>query len=74
MLGFDLFRKKIEISIPGKIIKHVVEHAADVVLAIVDDLFRFLVPKHGNSDALIKIGIGCLVGFAQKSEAVDWIG
>src|SRR5258707_12113599 len=32
VLGFDAFWKKIEIFIPGKIVKHIVEHAADVVL------------------------------------------
>ena len=74
MLRFDILGKEIEIFTPGEIIKHVVEHAADVILAIVDDLFQFLVPEHRHSDPLVEIRIGCFISLAQKLKAVDRIG
>ena len=64
VLGFDVFWKKIQILILSKVIKHVVEHATDVVLAIVDDPLRFLVPEDRHGHALIEMRIGCFVSFA----------
>ncbi len=74
MLGFDLFREIIDVLVFGKVIKDVVKHAADVVLRIVDDLFRLFVPKHRDGNAFVVIGIGRFIGFAQEMEAVDGIG
>ena len=74
MLGSDLFREEIDVLVFGKVIKDVVKHAADIVLRIVHDLFRLLVPqdRHGNAGAVIRIGR--FVGFAQEMEAIDRIG
>ena len=48
MLGFDIFREKIDVLISGEIIKHIVEHAADVVLAVIEDLFGSLSQSTGT--------------------------
>src|SRR4029077_14704376 len=48
-------------------------HAADVVLAIVDDFFRFFIPKHRHGDAAVEVGIGRGVGLTEKLETVDRI-
>ena len=74
MLGFDFLREKIDVPVFGKVIKDVVEHAADIVLRIVHDLFGLLVPqdRHGNAGAVIRIGR--FIGFAQEMEPVDRIG
>ena len=74
MLGFDIFWKKIQIFVSGKIVEDIIEHATDVVLAIVNYPFRFLVLEHRHSHALIEIWIGCLVSFTQKMKPVDRIG
>ena len=74
VIGFDLFRKKIQISVSGKVVEHVVEHATDVVLAIIDDPVRFLVPEDRHRDALIIIWVGCAVSLTQELEAVDRVG
>ena len=74
VFGFDLLRKKIDVFILGELIKYVVEHATNVVLAIVNDPTRLLVPKHRDSNALgIMLGRR-FVSFAQELEAVNWIG
>ncbi len=74
VLGFDLFREKIDVLVFGKVIKNVVKNAADIILRIVHHLFGLLVPQdwHGNAGAVIRIGR--LIGFAQEMEAVDGIG
>ena len=74
MLGFDILWEKIDVLIFGELIKCIVEHATNVVLAIIHDPFRFLVPKNRHSNALAVIWIGCLVGLAQELKAIDWIG
>jgi hypothetical protein len=74
MLGFDIFWKEIQIFVSGKIVEDIVEHATDVILAIVNYLVRFLVPEHRHSHALTEIWIGCLVSFTQKLKPVDRIG
>ena len=74
MLPFDVFWEKIDVPIFGELIKYVVEHATNVVLAIVHDPFRFLVPKHRHGDPLTVIWVGCFVGLAQELKAIDWIG
>src|SRR5436190_23649117 len=51
VLGLDLFREKVDGFISRRVVKHLVEHAADVVLAIVYDTFRFCVPQHRYSRA-----------------------
>ena len=73
MLGLDLFRKKIDVFISRDRVEGVVEHAADVVLAIVDDFFRFFIPQHRHGDAAIEVRIGRGVGFTEKFETVDRI-
>src|SRR5439155_5043765 len=59
VLGVDFFRKKIQIFVSGKVVEHIVEHATDVVLAIIDDPARFLVPDNRHRDTLIIIRVGC---------------
>src|SRR5215470_4498444 len=73
MLGLNFFRKKIDGFISGKVIKHIVEHAADIILTIVHDPLCFLVPEdwHRYAGRIMRVG-GC-VSFAQKLKAVDWI-
>lgn len=74
VLGFDGFWEKIDVLILGELIKYIIEHATDVVFAIINDPFSFLVPKHRHGDALIVIWVGCLVSFTKKLKAVDRIG
>src|SRR4029077_19045874 len=74
MLGFDLFWEKIDIFIFRDSIECGVKHAADIVLAVVNNLFRFLVPKNRHRYTLVEIRIGCLVSFAEKMEAIYRIG
>src|SRR5437867_8805896 len=57
----------------GKVVEDVVEHPTHVVLAVIDDFVRLLVPEHWHSDALVIIWCGCFVSFAQKMEAIDRI-
>src|SRR4029077_11238941 len=64
VLGFDLFWEKIDIFVFRELVEYIVEHGTDVVLAIVHDLFRLLIPKHGDGDALLEIRISGRVGFA----------
>src|SRR5215831_448200 len=52
VLGLDLVREKIQVFVPREVVKHGVEHRTDVVLAVIDDSFRYLVPEHGHRDAL----------------------
>src|SRR5215469_7424948 len=73
VLGFDVFWKEIEILVCGEIIEHIVEHSANVVLAIVDNAFCFFVPEDRHRHALIEMGISCLISFAQKLETVNGI-
>jgi hypothetical protein len=61
VLVFDLSREKIDVFVTGKIIEPIVEHAADIVLAIVHNLLCLFVPKHRHSDAFVVIRISCLV-------------
>ena len=61
MFGFDIFREKIDILVGCELVEHGVEHRADVVLAIVHDLFRFFVPKHRHRHAFLEVRIGGLV-------------
>ena len=72
MLAFDVLREQIDLAI-AEGVENVVEHPANVVLGIVDDLACLLVPKYRNSDAAIKVSIRGDVCLAQESEAVDWI-
>ena len=51
-----------------------IEHAADVVLGVVDDAAGFLVPEHGDGDAALERRVGGEVGFAQEGKAVHGIG
>src|SRR4029077_107425 len=74
LFGCDFGRKKIYILIPGELIKHIIEHAADIVLTIVHDPFRFRVPEHRYCHALVEIRIGSVVSFAEKVKAVDRVG
>ncbi len=67
---FDFFRKKIDTFIFRDRIECIVEHPADIVLAVIDDLFRLLVPQHRYCDAAIEIRIGRRVRFAQVVEGV----
>ena len=64
MLGFDFFREKIDIFVLRELIKGAVEHGADIILAIINDLFRLFVPKHRHGHARFEIRIGRRVGFA----------
>ena len=73
MLGFESLREKIDLFVFRKLIEGAVEHRANVVFAIVDDLFCFLVPKHRDRDSFLKIWIGRSVGFAQIMKTIDWI-
>ena len=66
--------EKIDVFILGELIKHVIEHVADVVLAIINNPFAFFVPEHWHSHALIEIRISCPVSFTQKLKPVDRIG
>ena len=70
MFGFDLLGKEVHLAVAQRD-ESSVEHAADVVLGIVDDPVRMLVPKDGHGDAPIKAGTGRRVGLTQISEAVD---
>jgi len=74
VLGFEIFREKIDVLVRREFVKDEIEHRANVVLAIVHDLFRFLVPKHGNGDAIVEIWIGRAISFAQITKAIDRIG
>src|SRR5437660_287248 len=74
MLCGDILWEKIDIFVLRELIEDAVEHRANIVLAIVDDLFCLFVPKHRNSDSLLKISIGRSVGFAQITKTIDWIG
>ncbi len=74
MVGLDFFREKVDGFISGKVVKHVVEHATDVVFAIVYDPLCFRVPEDRHSHAGLITRIGRFVGFTQKLEAVDRIG
>src|SRR5205814_9777991 len=71
VVGLDFFWEKIDGFISCKVVKHVVEHAADVVLTIVYNPLCFCVPQHRYSYALVVIGMGRCVGLAQKLDAVD---
>ena len=74
MVGLDLFWEKIDGFILGKVGKHVVEHPADVVLAIIHDPLCFDVPEDWHSDALVIFGIGSSVRCTQELKAIDRIG
>src|SRR5260370_8408138 len=73
VVGFDFFWEKIDGFILGKVVKHVVEHAADVVLAIVYNPLCFRVPENWHSHPALITRIGGCVRFAQELEAVDRI-
>ena len=62
-----------DVFIFGELIKHVVEHATDVVLAIIHDPLRLFVPKYRHCNALVETWIRCFVSFPEKVKAVDWI-
>src|SRR5690606_17317071 len=49
------------------------EHAADVVLGVVDDAAGLFVPEHGNGDASVESRVRRRVRFAQEGEAIDGI-
>ena len=74
VFGFDVLREKIDVFVFGKLVEDAVEHGTDVILAIVHDLFRFLVPKCWNSHPFFEIRIGRGVGLTQVMEAVHRIG
>ena len=74
VLGFDLFREKIDIFVFRELVERAVKHGTNVVLTIVHDLFRFLVPKHRDGNSAVEPGIRCRVSFAQIMEAIDRIG
>src|ERR1044071_6166745 len=73
VVGLDLFREKVDRLVLGEVVKPVVEHPANVVLAIVDNPLCFCVPEDGHSYASLIIRVGRRVGLAQELEAVDWI-
>ena len=68
--GFDLFWEKVDSFVSGKLVKHIVEHAADVVLGVVHDSPRLPVPQDGDGEAAAKVRGRDAVRFAQKFEAV----
>ena len=72
LLGGDVVREKLRVA-RGEPAEGAVEHPADVVLGVVDDPVRFLVPKDGNGDAAVKSRIGGAVGLGEEFEAVDGI-
>ena len=74
VLGFDVFREKIDLFVFREVVEDVVEHGANIVFAIVHDLFCLFVPKHRDGDSAIEAGIGRGVSFAQIVEAIDRIG
>jgi len=74
VFGFDILREKIDVFVFGELVEDAVEHGTDVILAIVHDLFSFLVPKCRNSHPFFEIRIGRGVGLTQVMEAVHRIG
>ena len=69
VLRFDVFWKKIRIFISGKIVEHIVEHAADVVFAIIDDPVRFLVPEHRHGHASLDNSVRLLCKLRSENES-----
>src|ERR1051326_6790364 len=74
VLGFDVFRKKSQSFVFREIIETIIEHSADVVLAIVEDAVCLFVPEHGDGHAQIEIRISCFVSFTQELKAADGVG
>src|SRR5207247_9964607 len=64
VLAFDVLREQIDLEI-AEGVENVVEHPANVVLGIVDDLACLLVQKYRNSDAAIQASIRWDVSLAQ---------
>ena len=71
VVGLDFFWEKVDLFTSGKVVKHVIEHAADVVLAIVHDPLCFRVPEDRHSHAGLITRLGRFVGFTQKLKAVN---
>lgn len=74
VLVFDVLREKIDVFVLGELVEDAVEDGTDVILAIVHDLLRFLVPEHRNSHPFFEIRIGRRVRLTQVMEAADRIG
>ena len=72
LFGGDVVREKLRVA-RGEPAEGAVEHPADVVLGVVDDPARFLVPEDGDGDAAVKSRIGRAVGLGEEFEAVDRI-
>ena len=71
VFGFNFLRKKIGILALGELIEDTVEHWTDVVFAIVDDLFRFLIPEHRDAVAALVLLVRFEVDFMEVRAAEE---
>src|SRR5438552_16735709 len=70
----NVFGEKIYLLVLRQRAKGIVKHLANIVLAIIDNASRLLVPEHRDGDAAIKFRFGQLVSFGEKVKTVDRVG
>ena len=72
LFGGDVFGEKVGAFI-SEFVEGVVEHFANVVFGIIDDLVGLLVPQNWNRDASVEFRIRCQISFAEKFEIINWV-
>ena len=73
VLCFKILRKKVDLLI-GKRREGVIEHAAEVILGVIDDLLALLVPENRDRYPAMVAGIRSRISLRKEGKAIERIG
>src|SRR5688572_11155512 len=72
MLSLDRFWKQLHVTLAERR-ENSVEHAAKIIIGIIDDPARVGVPQHRHGYSSVVVWFRGAIRFAQILEAIDWI-